>query len=267
MVGSELAAYPGYLLDRAADELSVRTRLGTWQLRAAQQFIRLFGVPELGVHVRVQHVLERLPRRVGSLIDLGCGSGMLLGAVARRKHVDRLAGVEVDAESARIAKESHPYAEIHESTVQDAPANMSGAFDVGACIDVLEHLDDAEVDAFLARSYDLIKPGGVLLVHVPNIEQQRHFAAFRNWKHHDHVREGFTRDDLMERIKRSGFEVESCRLTIGWLTSLFWELNMFVAGRPFQAVVFPISLLICSPYERFVREAGNGVLCVARKRR
>jgi SAM-dependent methyltransferase len=265
MIGSELAAYPGYLLDRAAEELSVRFNLAGWQLRAAELFVRLMGVPELGVRVRLQHALRSLPQDVGSLIDLGCGSGMLLGAVARHKRFGRLAGIEIDAESVGIARETHPYAEIHQTTVEAAPADMTGAFDFGVCIDVLEHLNDANLDAFLARSLELLKPGGTLIVHVPCVKQKRHFASFQNWSHHDHVREGFAQDDLIRRIIRGGFEIGPCRPTFGWLTSLFWELNMLAAGRSLQAIVFPVSLLICSPYERLAGRSGNGVLCVARR--
>ncbi len=266
MIGSELAAYPAYLLDRAAEELSVRSQFTGWQLRAAQMFVRLVGVPELGVHVRIQHALRELPKDVGALIDLGCGSGMLLGAVARRKRFTRLVGVEIDALSVGIARKTHSSAEICQMTVQEAPAQMNRAFDHGVCIDVLEHLTDADVTAFLARSHEMLKPGGRLIVHVPCVRQKRHFRAFTDWAHHDHVREGFEADDLRARVTRAGFDVEKCRSTFGWLTSLFWELNMLVAGRPLQAAVFPLSLLICTPYERIAGKSGNGVLCIARKR-
>ncbi len=265
MIGSELSAHPGYLLERAAEELSVHSNVKGWQLRAAQVFVRLMGVPELGVHIRIQHALRSLPKDVGSLIDLGCGSGMLLGAVARCRRFERLAGIEIDAESVQIGRETHPYAEICQTTVQEAPADLNGAFNFGVCIDVLEHLSDTDVDAFLARSRELLKPGGALIVHVPCVEQKRHFSAFRNWSHHDHVREGFAREDLIARVRRGGFEIERCRPTFGWLTSLFWELNMLVAGRSLQAIVFPVSLLFCSPYERFAGSHGNGVLCLAKR--
>ncbi len=265
MVGSELASFPGYLLDRAAEELSVRSRLSGWQLRAAQLFVRVVGVPELGVHLRIQHALRRLPEDVGSLIDLGCGAGMLLGQISRHKRFTRLVGIEVDAESAEIAKKTHPYAEIHQIMVQEAPAQMAEAFDCGVCIDVLEHLSDNDVRDFLEKTYQLLKPGGSFFVHVPREGQRRHFSAFRQWEHHDHVREGFLEDDLVRRLRDVGFVVDRRYATIGPFTSLCWELNMFVAGKPIQGLIFPPSLVLCSLYERIAQRSGNGILCIAKK--
>lgn len=265
MIGSELAPYPGYLLNRAATELAVRPRVSARQMSLAGAFVRLFGVPELGVQLRIAHVLRRLPADVGAVADLGCGAGMLLGAIARRRRFSRLAGFEIDAESAAIARASHPMAEIHACRVEDAPAAFDGTFDTAICIDVLEHVPDGELDAFVGRAFALLRPGGTLAVHVPNVEQRRHFAQFREWGHHDHEREGFSPAQLAALLERNGFETVSCESTMGAVTSLSWELNMMVAGRIWQAALFPLTLAICSLAERRPVHDGNGVLAVARK--
>ncbi len=265
MIGSELARYPEYLLGRAREELSVEARPRGVQLRLASTFVRIFGVPEIGVRLRIAHVLRRLPHDVGALADLGCGAGMLLGAVVRRKRFRRLAGFEIDVESARIASRVHRDAEIFELPVEAAPAEFERAFDTAVCIDVLEHLDDATLHRFVARAFEMLRPGGTLVVHVPSVVQRRHFARFRTWGHADHVREGFSPSELAALLGAAGFELRALEATFGSAASFAWETNMLVAASPLQALVFPLALACAALGERFRSGDGNGLLCVAQR--
>jgi trans-aconitate methyltransferase len=234
-------------------------------MRLAAAFVRLFGVPETGVHVRIAHVMRALPRDAESLIDLGCGAGMLLGAVERRRPGCRLTGFEIDGESAAIAAGAHPRATIVARAVEDAPHDLDGTFASAACIDVLEHLETPTLRRFLERARELLQPGGTLVVHVPKLGQRRHFRRFLEWGHHDHVREGFTRDELAGALRDAGFEVAEIRPTLGAVAAYAWEANMLVAAHPLQAIVFPLSLAVASLSERLPLGDGNGLLAVARR--
>jgi SAM-dependent methyltransferase len=264
MIGSELAAYPEYLAAQASGELGLNVRVSGWRMAGARAFVALFGVPEIGLRIRTQHILHWLPRDVGRLIDLGCGAGSLLGAVARSRRFAELVGLEINERSAQVAARAHPYARIAVTRVQDAPAEFSG-FDFAVSADVLEHLPEADVAQFLQAAHAMLKDDGLLVISVPGLDQWRYFAAFRNWTHDDHQREGFSVDGLARAVRESGFRVLRCYPTGGRVFAFCWELNMLLAGNPLQALVFPVTLLATSLAERLPRRRGNTLVCVARR--
>lgn len=259
MIGSELAQKPEYLLSRAQEELNVDSRLGKLAMRFAPMYISLFGVPEVGVHVRIAHALGALRGRVGSVVDLGCGAGFLIGALQRRGQASSVSGVDLDAASVAVARDTHPYAQIEQGNLLDY---KGGPFDVAISIDVLEHMADADVPRFFQKAHDLLKPGGRLIVHTPAMGQRRFFSAFAHWEHHDHEREGFVPAELQALATRQGFRIERCQPTFGGIAALCWEINMLSAGRVWQSIAFPILNLIAIAADRYSR-VGNGILLVA----
>ena len=106
--------------------------------------------------------LKLLPPE-GSVLDLGCASGGLLALL--RDRASFTAGVELSSAAARAA-------DVADQVVQariespDLPFEP-GSFDLVVMADVLEHLVDPP-DA-LARAVSWVKPGGAIVVSVPNI--------------------------------------------------------------------------------------------------
>ncbi|WP_224405629.1 methyltransferase domain-containing protein [Afifella sp. IM 167] len=122
-------------------------------------------------HAR-REILPFLPERCGRLLDVGCAAGTTTGAIRTLRQVDWAAGVELDPEAARLARQRLDRVEegfIEEAPLEDfiAPASL----DLILCLDILEHLVDPW--AQVRRLSPLLAPGGRLIVSVPNI---------RNWK-------------------------------------------------------------------------------------
>jgi methionine biosynthesis protein MetW len=100
----------------------------------------------------------------GSVLDVGCASGGLLALLAPR--AGRTAGIELSQTAARAA--SAVADEVHHGGIADRDLPFApGSFDVVVLADVLEHLPDPE--AGLRRAVDLARPGGALVISVPNI--------------------------------------------------------------------------------------------------
>ena len=111
---------------------------------------------------------EQLLPPGGSVLDLGCASGGLL--VLLRERAGHRAGLELSATAARAA------AEVADVVVQGALEDPelpfeADSFDLVVLADVLEHLADPV--AALRRAAGWTRPGGAVLLSVPNIAHWR----------------------------------------------------------------------------------------------
>jgi methionine biosynthesis protein MetW len=159
-----------------------------------------------GNGVVARHALRLLPPG-GSALDLGCASGGLLALL--RPRAAHLAGLELSATAARAA------AEVADEVVQGALEDpdlpfAAGSFDLVVLADVLEHLVDPQ--AALRRAAAWCRPGGAVLVSVPNVAHwsARLALARGRWPQEEsgtfdssHLR-WFTRDSLAELLAGAG---------------------------------------------------------------
>lgn len=117
-------------------------------------------------------ILDHLPDGPLRLLDVGCGAGGVLATVQSARPVDWAAGIEIVPAAADIAETKFDRVLRGDVSAMDLEADIApGSLDLILCLDVLEHL----VDPWEAvrRLSPLLKPGGRLIVSVPNI---------RNWK-------------------------------------------------------------------------------------
>ena len=118
--------------------------------------------------------LELIDPRGLRVLDLGCGGGHN-GALLKRAGAREVVGIELDAGAAAQARErldavvQGDLAHLDLSQLGDEP------FDAILASDVFEHL--AEPEAVLARALTRLRPGGVVVVSLPNVA---HVVVFAN---------------------------------------------------------------------------------------
>ena len=102
----------------------------------------------------VRSWLDKSPKGI-RVLDAGCGEGVLV-----EEYADRLAieGIDPNYSSGRVRNGSLTALPFAEAT-----------FDRALCLDVLEHLSFEEQPRALAELFRTLKPGGELLVSVPNL--------------------------------------------------------------------------------------------------
>jgi SAM-dependent methyltransferase len=103
--------------------------------------------------------------RTGTIADLGCGSGFLLD-VLKSLGFTNLRGVDVSSEQVKLARQQHP--EVVEGDIFEFLENSVGEYDVLFAFDVVEHLTRSEALAFCDLCHRALKPGGVLILQMPN---------------------------------------------------------------------------------------------------
>jgi SAM-dependent methyltransferase len=141
----------------------------------------------------------------GRYLDVGCGSGSMLGVAQALGW--QVSGIEVD--EAAAAKARRFTAALHVGDVLDAPF-ADGCFDLVTAFHVLEHVVDPV--AVVRRMLDWLAPGGLLVIEVPNAGGLGAALFGRSWvglelpRHLSH----FTPATLERTIEAAGGSVTSC---------------------------------------------------------
>ena len=152
--------------------------------------------------------VDRLHARAGpepwSILDVGCGDGLLFDKLGR---FGRVEGLEPDAS---VVNDPRRRGSIRVGALGDGSKPLTGsAFDLVLMLDVLEHVGD-DLGA-LREVRDAVRPGGVLLLTVP--------ALGWLWSRHDEVNAHARRYDrwsLRDRLDGAGFAVEAVRYFFAW---------------------------------------------------
>lgn len=199
-----------------------------------------------------QEILPLLPATPGRYLEIGCGAGATLAHIRTLGLATWAGGVEFSPEAAKRAGEKGFDLLLQGDVETMALPLEPGSLDVILCLDVLEHLRDPW--AMAARLAGLLKPGGVLVVSLPNIRHYKIVLAllFRGqWRYQDagildrtHLR-FFVRESAVELLHEAGLAVEAVqpqglkrwklkwilnRLLLGSLTDLFAE-QFLLRGR------------------------------------
>lgn len=105
----------------------------------------------------------------GRLLDMGCGDAGALGPWARERGWE-YAGVDVSSEAVGLARQAgFDTKEIGEDFATGYPSKH---FDLVCCFEVLEHLLNPRL--CLQECLRVLKPGGKIVVTVPNVGFWRH---------------------------------------------------------------------------------------------
>jgi SAM-dependent methyltransferase len=123
---------------------------------------RLFYAPVYRRRVAIFRRLTRLRR--GRVLEVGCGSGLLL--VHLRDAGFEVEGVELSSADAAHGRERYGLS-IREGLVESLPLER-GRYDAVILVNVLEHILDPA--GLMRRTYDVLRPGGCLVAGVPVVD-------------------------------------------------------------------------------------------------
>lgn len=234
-------------------------------------YTRIFGVPINGLRIRMRRVLSKVGGNYGAILDAGCGIGVFSMQLAKLHPEAQVMGVDLEESLVKKATEITRHAKISNCEFQLGDVtnlHLDRKFDLIVSVDNLEHVEN---DVRALESFRrLLNPGGRLVVHVPGY--YRRWPVFERKVNFDvpgHVRPGYLKEQLAERLNNAGFAlIEQC-YTFGLLENLSNNISYAITGadkrnRYLYAMVFPF-LAILAYFGGFQRPSwGAGVLAVCR---
>jgi SAM-dependent methyltransferase len=137
------------------------------------------------------------------LLEVGCGTGEFLREA--RRHGHSVTGVDLSQAALDHIKALDPDMDIRRSYLHEAGFEPR-EFDAVVAFHVIEHVPD--VGEFLGQVREILKPGGLVYIRVPNFESWYRRVLGRNWwgLSPEHVWH-FSARGLDDVVRRSGFDV------------------------------------------------------------
>ncbi len=208
-----------------------------------------------------------------SVVDLGCGDGVVLAAVSRALPDAACAGLDWSLVALRRARARG--CNVAAADLERPPLR-SGTFDLAVSSQVLEHV--ADPGSALCQARALLRPGGRLLLTVPTADWHKVLVGLfapgrvtyldpthrREWAVRRFGRFGHVRE-LKLLVESAGFEVESLRGIFYGVWRLEQPLDRWLTpdGAAEGCLLAADRLLGALPW---LRGAGKYLMLVARRK-
>jgi SAM-dependent methyltransferase len=170
--------------------------------------------------------LDDLAQRVpgGRLLDVGCGAGFFLDAARSRGFM--VSGLDLSPVPAAYARDTLGL-DVHVGSVYGFDA-APASFDAITIFQTIEH--DPHPAALCERLYELLAPGGALMVTTPAADgfvaraMGRFWFGYRNVEHVSF----FSRRSLRHALVRAGFEIDFVDVEHGKALTAKYVLNRLI---------------------------------------
>ena len=196
-------------------------------------FSHVFGYTNIGNYARFsifKNLVKSLPvHQFKRVMDLGCGYGEYAIGLAKsypnlKVHALDIDEKRIDTVEYAVRKAQLTNITTHTSKIQN---NQEGNFDLIYSVDVFEHILPEEMP--FNSCFGRLRPGGYLLVKIPNIEQKtifpsRLFEEHQTWLDDEHVGQVYDLQGLENRFLDAGFEIQHASYSDGYLSRLAWEI-------------------------------------------
>src|ERR1700681_3608983 len=146
----------------------------------------------------IVQIIKRDFPQARNLLEIGCGTGYVLLGVRQALPTVDVAGSELSVAGLAFAAQRLPGADLYQMDARHIP--FDSEFDVVCAFDVLEHV--AEDDAALAQMFKAVRPGGGIIVSVP--QHPWLWSAGDDFAHH---KRRYRRAELKSKLRAAGFSL------------------------------------------------------------
>jgi SAM-dependent methyltransferase len=132
-------------------------------------------------------------------LEIGCGNGTVLRAIAASRRCERLAGSDLHPTGLKLAR-AHLPRDIELAQMDARAIPVVNAFDLTGAFDILEHV--ANDEAVLRSLRAAIAKGGGTIIAVP-----QHPSLWSRADEIGHHQRRYRRGELEGKLRRSGFDI------------------------------------------------------------
>ncbi len=181
--------------------------------------------------LRANYVDQYSPVAGKTLVDVGCGGGILAESMAQRGAT--VTGIDMGEAPLAVARihqlESGVEVDYRQTTAENLAEESPGSFDVVCCLEMLEHVPDPA--AVVQACADLCKPGGNLYFSTINRNPKAYLFAIVGAEYVLRLLPRGTHDyaklikpaELAEWIREAGLELERMTgLLYNPITKNYW---------------------------------------------
>jgi len=147
-------------------------------------------------HGCLHEILNNIPIHVESLIDVGCGRGIIGALVRIYRNAKRLVGIEIFKKNLDFCRQMNFYDELYEYDLKQIPLPFNNKeFEAATCIEVIEHLPKNKGINLLNELERIAK---MIIITTPNVPFsqrdydnnpfQRHLSS---WSVKDFIKRGY----------------------------------------------------------------------------
>lgn len=196
--------------------------------------------------------------RVADILDAGSGFGQYTWAMSKLGDDYRITGVDVKEEQVddcnRFFKRLGKGGRVLFSKADLTRLVNPGTYDLILSVDVMEHIEEDET--VFQNFYESLSQGGLLLISTPSdkggSDAHEHNDEGISGFIDEHVRDGYSPEDITAKLKRAGFEKIETQYTYGRPGHISWKLSMkfpilMLNTSKFFFVLLPFYYLIVWP--------------------
>jgi SAM-dependent methyltransferase len=148
-----------------------------------------------------------------NFLEIGCGTGFVLSGIRKAFPNLEIAGSELFLDGLKFARNRLPGVPLYQMNATRIP--FEAEFDVVGAFDVLEHIDEDE--AVLSQMYQALRPGGGLMLTVP-----QHPALWSSADVDACHKRRYTRRELIQKVEAAGLETVRVTSFVSLLLPLMW---------------------------------------------
>ena len=222
------------------------------------------------------------------VLDAGSGFGQYDYWMARQHRDWQIKGMDVKEEQIDDCNDFFNrigFSNVHFFLGDLTALNEKEMYDLVLCVDVMEHIEEDEL--VLSNFYNALTEGGMLLISTPSdqggsdVHHHDHDDYENDGTHSfidEHVRDGYSIEDMTQKMKRAGFSKTSVNYQYGKPGKIAWKLSMkypivmlntsyafFILLPFYYLLTFPFVLLLNLADVSFKHKTGTGLVAKAWK--
>jgi 2-polyprenyl-3-methyl-5-hydroxy-6-metoxy-1,4-benzoquinol methylase len=220
-------------------------------------------------------------QKLESILDAGSGFGQYSYFMAKKFKDSKVLSIDVkedQIEDCRYFFERVGLKNCEFRVVDLTKMEYEDRFDFILSVDVMEHIEDDE--EALRRFYRALKRNGIVMINTPsnlggsdvNEHKDESFIG-------EHVRTGYSKEEICGKLEKSGFTIESFEYTYGKWGKRYWKLGIkipmlmlnksqfFFIILPFYylATIWFVLLFMFLDVNEKNKKEGTGILVMGRK--